>query len=113
MTDRPGAAPKLNFVNPPTLFKIPGLTHVVEAGAGRTVEEWRADIEQSLADTQDALALEARRRDPAAFEVLVGGKAGVGGVYDRWRWLRALWRGEPFRPEHGTPAVLPAPGGPS
>ncbi|MGH7001101.1 MAG: RidA family protein [Stellaceae bacterium] len=38
MTDRPSVAPKLNFVNPPALFKIPGLTHVVEAaGAGRTV----------------------------------------------------------------------------
>lgn len=38
MTDGPGAASKLNFVNPPALFKIPGLTHVVEAtGPGRTV----------------------------------------------------------------------------
>jgi phytoene desaturase len=85
----------------------------VEAGAGRTAEEWRAEIEQSLADAQDALAREARRRDPSAFEVLVGGRAGVGGVYDRWRWLRALWRGEPFRPEHGTAGVLPSPGGSS
>ena len=38
MTDGPGAASKLNFVNPPALFKIPGLTHVVEAtGPSRTV----------------------------------------------------------------------------
>ena len=38
MTDGPGAASRLNFVNPPALFRIPGLTHVVEAtGAGRTV----------------------------------------------------------------------------
>src|SRR5487761_542005 len=38
MTDGPGAASKLNFVDPPALFKIPGLTHVVEAtGPGRTV----------------------------------------------------------------------------
>ena len=38
MTDGPGAASKLSFVNPPALFKIPGLTHVVEAtGSGRTV----------------------------------------------------------------------------
>ncbi len=38
MTDGSGAASKLNFVNPPALFKIPGLTHVVEAtGSGRTV----------------------------------------------------------------------------
>jgi enamine deaminase RidA (YjgF/YER057c/UK114 family) len=38
MTDRPGAPPNLRFVNPPALFKIPGLTHVIEAiGPGRTV----------------------------------------------------------------------------
>jgi phytoene desaturase len=86
---------------------------VVERGADRTAEEWRTGIEQALADTQDALALEARRRDPTAFETLVVGKAGVGGVYDCWRWLRALLRGEPFRPEHGAPDVLPAPGGSS
>jgi len=38
MTDRPGAPSNLHFFNPPALFKIPGLTHVVEAsGPGRTV----------------------------------------------------------------------------
>ena len=38
MTDGPTAASNLKFVNPPALFKIPGLTHVVEAaGPGRTV----------------------------------------------------------------------------
>jgi len=38
MTDGPTAASKPKFVNPPALFKIPGLTHVVETvGPGRTV----------------------------------------------------------------------------
>ena len=42
-----------------------------------------------------------RRRDPLAFETVVGGKSGVGGVYDRWRQLRAWLRGERFHPSHG------------
>jgi hypothetical protein len=90
-----------------------GPTVLVESGAGRSAEVWRTRIEEALASTQDALALEARRRDPAAFEVLVAGKTGTGGVYDGWRWLRALLRGEPFRPEHGTGRVRSAPGGSS
>ena len=34
------------------------------------------------------------------FTTLIGGTAGVGGVYDRWRRLRARIRGEVFHPEH-------------
>lgn len=86
---------------------------VVERGADRTVAQWRERLDGLLAETQDALAAEAARRDPAAFETLVGGRAGVGGVYDGWRRLRALLRGERFRPEHGAGPLLPLPGGPA
>jgi 1-acyl-sn-glycerol-3-phosphate acyltransferase len=85
---------------------------VVGPRADRSVEEWRTCIEEALASTQDALASEAQRRDPAAFDTLVGGKAGIGGIYDRWRWLKACLFGTPFRAEHGEKGVLPAPGGP-
>ena len=70
-------------------------------------------IEQSLAATQDVLAREAQRRDPDVFETLVGGNAGVGGVYDFRRSLLARALGEGFRPEHGNLGVLPAPRGSS
>lgn len=63
-------------------------------------EDWTAVLEEKLAATQDALAAEALVRDPAAFEVLLGGNAGVGGAYDAWRRLRSCVRGERFRPEH-------------
>jgi 1-acyl-sn-glycerol-3-phosphate acyltransferase len=86
---------------------------VAERGGDHTTEEWRARIEQALGDAQDSLAAEARRRDPTAFETLVGGKAGVGGVYGCWRWLRALARGERVQSEPAAPTGLPAPGGPS
>lgn len=85
---------------------------VVGPRADRSVEEWRTCIEEALADTQDALASAAQRRDPAAFDTLVGGKAGIGGIYDWWRWLKACLFGRPFRAEHGEKGVLPAPGGP-
>lgn len=53
-----------------------------------------------LEQTQDALAMEARRRDPRDFVSLLRGGAGVGGVYDMWRGLRSWWRGERFEAEH-------------
>lgn len=55
-----------------------------------------------LEAAQDALAGEAQRRRREDFEILVRGNAGVGGVYDLWRRLRARARGERFRPEHSA-----------
>jgi 1-acyl-sn-glycerol-3-phosphate acyltransferase len=66
------------------------------------VNDWTPVLETRLAAVQDVLAFDAMERDTAHFEVLVGGRAGVGGVYDLWRRVRARMRGETFRPEHGT-----------
>jgi diapolycopene oxygenase len=86
----------------------------IATGRAWSAEEWTTRIAQGLEATQDALAAEAVRQDPEAFEVLVGGSAGVGGVYDLWRRARAWWRGERFDPEHareqGAP-LLGEPGG--
>ncbi len=59
---------------------------------------------QQLEVTQDALAREACRRDPADFETLLRGRVGVGAIYDTWRALRARLRGEgkTFRRAHGV-----------
>jgi hypothetical protein len=65
-----------------------------------TPRGWTERIARGLQESQEALAREAIARDPAAFEVLLGGGAGVGGVYDLWRRLRAALRGRGFRPEH-------------
>jgi 1-acyl-sn-glycerol-3-phosphate acyltransferase len=74
-------------------------------GRDRSAAEWVACLEAALGEAQDALAAAACRRAPEAFEVLVGGKAGVGGVYDLWRRLKALLRGERFRAAHGDEPV--------
>ncbi len=67
----------------------------------RSTDQWRELLEQRLEENMDQLAAEARSRDPKRFRTLVGGKVGVGGVYDAWRRLRAALRGKRFYAAHG------------
>jgi hypothetical protein len=66
----------------------------------QTAREWTDVIAGAMERTLDDLAAEARQRDAGRFEVLVSGRAGVGGVYDTCRRLRAWLRGETFQAEH-------------
>lgn len=68
---------------------------------GMRAADWTTLLAERLAEAQDALAAEALARDRAGFETLLGGRAGVGGVYDLWRRLLARFKGERFRQEHG------------
>jgi 1-acyl-sn-glycerol-3-phosphate acyltransferase len=72
----------------------------LESGGG-TVEQWNERLEAALTDAMDRLAYDALSRDPARFEPLVSGAAGIGGVYDLWRHAKAMIRGERFQPQHG------------
>jgi 1-acyl-sn-glycerol-3-phosphate acyltransferase len=63
---------------------------------------WTTLFEQKMEATQDALAAEAKQRDPDEFQIVLRGGAGQGGVYDWWRTVKAKMRGETFRKEHGT-----------
>ncbi|HTQ78555.1 MAG TPA: lysophospholipid acyltransferase family protein, partial [Thermoanaerobaculia bacterium] len=58
-------------------------------GAARTAQGWTELLAARLAATQDALAKDAVSREASRFETLLGGRAGVGGVYDLWRRLKA------------------------
>lgn len=91
--------PFWNDRSPEALVRF-GPAIAVESGRSRSPIEWTDIIERALEGAQDGLAEEARRRDPDAFETLVEGTAGVGGVYDMWRRLRALLVGARFRSEH-------------
>lgn len=62
---------------------------------------WTERLARGLETAQERLAALAIARDPERFEVVLGGTAGVGGVYDLWRRVRARLRGERFRPGHG------------
>jgi len=63
-------------------------------------DTWTDRIARDLGATLDALAGAAIAREADAFEVLVAGRAGVGGLYDLWRRARAAAGGRPFRAEH-------------
>ena len=59
-------------------------------------------FEAALADTMNALAEDSIGRNASRFRAVLSGKAGVGGVYDVWRRLKANLRGERFQAEHGA-----------
>lgn len=69
---------------------------------GQSVEDYTALFAARLEATQDALAQDACRQDRDRFKILLSGNAGIGGIYDVWRSLRARWRGEAFRRSHGA-----------
>jgi 1-acyl-sn-glycerol-3-phosphate acyltransferase len=70
----------------------------------RSTESWRTTLERRLEETQGELAQLVQARDPSPFTVLVGGRTGVGGVYDVWRRLSAWVRGRRFDSAHGEAA---------
>jgi 1-acyl-sn-glycerol-3-phosphate acyltransferase len=76
-------------------------------GSRLTGKNWTARIEVALTASLDALNAETATRDPAKFTELLGGTAGVGGVYDAFRRSVAFVRGERFDPSH-MPAEKPA-----
>jgi len=62
--------------------------------------QWLKLIEDSLTETVDELNAEAMSRDPALFTTLLDGRTGIGGMYDRWRRIKAMLRGRRFDPSH-------------
>ena len=72
----------------------------LETSLEGSAAQWTERLEQSLAGTMDALAAESLTRNPALFEPLLRGEAGVGGLYDSWRWLRSASRGRRFDASH-------------
>ncbi len=80
---------------------------IATGDADLAAADWTPILEQGLTRALDTLAAEALARDTSRFEVLLGGKAGVGGIYDGWRRLKARFRGERFRPAHGDEELSP------
>lgn len=74
---------------------------LIDHGSDRVPREWSALIAERLVQAQDRLAADSIERCADAFETVLGGSAGIGGVYDLWRSLRARVRGERFIRAHG------------
>ena len=72
----------------------------VQAPPGGDIAAWTRALESALTDTMDALAAQSVTRQPGLFHTLQGGGAGVGGIYDLWRRLRAAMAGRRFDPSH-------------
>jgi 1-acyl-sn-glycerol-3-phosphate acyltransferase len=67
---------------------------------GRSADDLNAVLENALEATQDDLAARAMARDPAAFERLLNGQAGVGGFYGSWLAFRAKLGGRKHSADH-------------
>lgn len=57
---------------------------VAEAGV-RSAAAWNEVLSDAMATTQDRLSAAVMRRDPAAFEVMIDGRRGMGNLYGWWR----------------------------
>ncbi len=75
---------------------------VDQGGESTDVTAWQQRLAHGLESALDALATLGQARDPAAFETVLDGTRGVGGVYDTWRRTRAAARGESFQAAHGA-----------
>jgi 1-acyl-sn-glycerol-3-phosphate acyltransferase len=73
-----------------------------EEAPGMTPDCWTKKFEQQLETAQDALSEESQARNPAAFQTVLHGGAGQGGIYDWWRAAKARLRGQKFNREHGN-----------
>lgn len=85
-----------NESRPEALLRFGAPVHL----AGLSVAEAQIVLEAALTETMEGLAEEASTRDAARFVTLLNGSAGTGIVYDTWRRLRALARGQNFSARH-------------
>ena len=74
---------------------------LVEEGSTRTPQDWSAAIAARLEHAQQRLAEDSIARRAGAFETVLAGSAGIGGVYDAWRRFRARLTSRPFESAHG------------
>lgn len=62
-------------------------------------------LEDALTSTLSRLSDDVQSRDPTRFQIVLEGRAGVGGLYDGWRRVAATLRGQAFDPSHeGRPS---------
>jgi 1-acyl-sn-glycerol-3-phosphate acyltransferase len=76
----------------------------LEIGDG-TMEDartWTNLLSYAMAATLDELTMLAVDRDPKAFETILSGRAGIGGIYEMWKRLTCVVTGRPYYPDHGS-----------
>jgi len=78
-----------------------GEAMVIEAGTDESAKQWTQTLSDRLESQMDTLSELAVTRDASRFTRLTRGSAGVGGVYDLARRIKARCLGQRFTPEHG------------
>src|SRR5947209_1482467 len=61
-----------------------------------------AQLEKALTSCMDKIAEDAVARCFTQYQAVVSGAAGVGGFYDKYRWVKAFVSGKRFVREHGA-----------
>jgi hypothetical protein len=56
--------------------------------ADRSPSDWTTFLEQKLEQILDRVLEADQAHDGAAFETILGGSSGVGGIYGTWLWMR-------------------------
>ena len=71
-------------------------------GTMEDARTWTNLLSYATAATLDELAMLATERDPEAFETVLSGTGGVGGVYEFWKRLSCAVTGRPYHHDHGS-----------
>lgn len=77
-----------------------GTPVVMGSAMARSLDDIQQTLQDRLCATMDQLAADAMSRDAARFDLLVEGTAGVGGIYDAWRRIKAWRSGQRFDAAH-------------
>lgn len=71
-------------------------------GTMEDARTWTNLLSYATAATLDELAMLTMARDPAAFETVLAGSGGIGGVYELWKRFSCAISGRPYHHEHGS-----------
>ena len=71
-------------------------------GAMEDARTWTNLLSYATAATLDELAMLATERDPEAFETVLSGAGGIGGVYEFWKRLTCAVTGRSYHHDHGS-----------
>jgi len=85
---------------PEALIKL-GPTIRIKEHAEYNKQQWQDLLECGLRQTQDELAGLSMQRDSEAFELLLVGRTGVGGMYEWLRRAASALTGRPYQSNHG------------
>lgn len=92
--------PFWNESTPELLLQFGEPVRIVAGQPDRTKQQWTDEFEQRLMDVQGQLAGNAIARNPAAFDTMIGGRVGTGGVYDFARRVKSWFGGRRFDAAH-------------